>query len=99
MAAVDLNCLGCAAIWFFQLASFSPLFTVELVDFTYEQETLNVWTEKDQYLAQLPLDQYIQVVTNSPDFYFRPSDIPLNKITGGLQPNFREGYLALTQDG
>lgn len=100
---------------------------------------MSVWTEQDQYLVQLPLDQYIQTVIKdkvihvqgpeweslfknvlaaetgatvdeawakhinkasySNDFYFCPSDAPLSKTTAGLQPDFREGYLALDQGG
>ena len=39
-----LIAFGCAAIWFFQLASFSPLFTVEHVDINHEQAWNSRWT-------------------------------------------------------
>jgi hypothetical protein len=53
----------CAAIWLFQLASPAPTYTLEAVDFAAEQRALPSYPERDQYLAQLPLDRYIQEVT------------------------------------
>jgi hypothetical protein len=52
----------CAAIWLYQLASLSPAYTVQAVDFAGEQQELQPYTERDEYLAQLPLDRYIQEV-------------------------------------
>jgi hypothetical protein len=57
-----LVCL-CAAIWLCYLASLSPVYTVQAVDFADDQQGLQPYTEQDQYLAQLPLDRYIQEVT------------------------------------
>jgi len=53
----------CAAIWLFQLASLAPTYTVQAVDFAGEQHDLQPYIERDEYLAQLPLDRYIQEVT------------------------------------
>lgn len=41
---LTLIAFGCAAIWFFQLASVSPLFGVEHVDFPHEQAWNSRWT-------------------------------------------------------
>jgi len=39
-----LTAFGCAAIWLYMLASFSPIFTVSVVDFAHEQAWNSRWT-------------------------------------------------------
>ncbi len=44
-------------------ASLKPFLTIEPVDMAAEQKDESAWTERGQYLAQLPLDEYIAEVT------------------------------------
>ncbi|MCX6564088.1 MAG: hypothetical protein NTU60_10860 [Candidatus Aminicenantes bacterium] len=56
--------LGCVALalWTAKLASLSPLVSVEETDFAKLQEKESRWTDRGQYLAQLPREAYIQEV-------------------------------------
>jgi alpha-D-ribose 1-methylphosphonate 5-triphosphate synthase subunit PhnG len=51
------------AVWTAKMASVTPLFTVRAVDFAESQKNESRWTDRGQFLAQLPLDRYVQEKT------------------------------------
>ncbi|MFC2157546.1 hypothetical protein ACFLT9_06885 [Acidobacteriota bacterium] len=51
------------AVVFYKWASLQPVLVVEAVDFAKEQTKLGRWTERDQYLAQLPFGEFVNEVT------------------------------------
>ena len=51
------------AVSLFMWVSLKPVFLVDVVDFAEEQENQSQWTERGQYLAQLPLENFISEIT------------------------------------
>jgi hypothetical protein len=51
------------AVALFMWVSLKPVFQVQAVDFAEEQKDQSQWTERGQYLAQLPLESFISEIT------------------------------------
>ncbi|MBU1337725.1 MAG: hypothetical protein KKD56_01510, partial [Acidobacteria bacterium] len=53
------------AVSLYLWVSLEPVFQVEVVDFAEEQNNQSLWSERGEYLAQLPLDSFVSEVTKN----------------------------------
>jgi hypothetical protein len=86
-----------AALFFVFFASLKPYLTVEPVDMAAAQKDESRWTERGQYLAQLPLDEYIAEATrgqrldvSGPDWEKMLSEIRRASVENPLPPSWRD---------